>query len=198
MGGIDKQELLFGGERLGPRAARLLSGHFDEVIVVTGRPGLYEGGRLRFTRDLLAGRGPLGGIHAALKAASSEWVYVMACDMPRFSPDYEAFVRKRLLSVLGGPERGLSAPVAAVTRFGRHIEPFHAYYSRSLVPAIESLLGALPAGCREPSIRDLIEGLSCEWIQEEEARRFSPDWSLFANINEPGDLSGLEPASGAS
>ncbi|HET7839168.1 MAG TPA: molybdenum cofactor guanylyltransferase [Rectinemataceae bacterium] len=189
MGGVDKQEILVRGEGLGPRAARLLSEAFGEVIVVTARTELYPGRGIRCVGDLIAGRGPLGGIHAALSASSSEWLYVMACDMPRFSAEYAAFLRAKLESILDGPG---DPPLAAVTRFGAHIEPFHAYYSRALIPRLEGLLGTMRPGGAEPSVRDLLAGLACVWVPEAEARRLSPDWSLFANINSPADLESLE------
>ncbi len=189
MGGVDKQALRLSGEAMGPRGARLLSTAFGEVIVVTERPELYAGGGIRCVRDIIPGRGPLGGIHAALEASDSEWVYIMACDMPRFSPEYAAFIRRRIEAALAE----VRAPLAALTRFGRHVEPFHAYYSRALIPSIEGLLGPSLSGSREPSIRDLLEGLQCVWISESEARVFSADWGLFANVNRPPDLEGIAP-----
>lgn len=35
-----------------------------------------------FVFDVIEGRGPLGGLHTALYHAASEWVFVLACDLP--------------------------------------------------------------------------------------------------------------------
>ena len=81
--GRDKAVIVVAGETLLARAARTLSGVFDEVLVV-GReappPGLPP--HVRALADERPGLGPLGGIATALAAAGHEWVFVCACDMP--------------------------------------------------------------------------------------------------------------------
>jgi molybdopterin-guanine dinucleotide biosynthesis protein A len=119
--------------------------------------------------------------------------------MPAFSPGFAAYLRDRVeaaeasakaevSAVSAAPGRG-RGPLAALARFGAHFEPFHAFYHRGLIPRLESLFaGSSIAGARRPSFRDLFEGLPILYIPEEEARRFSPDWSLFFNINTHEDL----------
>jgi molybdenum cofactor guanylyltransferase len=198
MGGIDKQGISLGGEPLGRRGALSLESVFDEVLVVTPRPEIYRGLRVRCVEDRIPGRGPLSGIHAALAAASHDWVYVMACDMPFFSPEYEAFLRGRVAEAL---DRGLGSGKArlnaAAARYGPHVEPFHAYYSRAALPAVEELLRSSSEG-REPSVHALLQGLPCLWIPEAEVRAFSQDWSLFCNVNVPGELERIEALAAAT
>lgn len=40
-----------------------------------------------FVFDVIEGRGPLGGLHTALYHAASEWVFVLACDLPFVTAD---------------------------------------------------------------------------------------------------------------
>jgi molybdopterin-guanine dinucleotide biosynthesis protein A len=189
MGGFDKQGIDVDGEALGPRLASKLLRHFEEVIVVTQEPSLYEGRGLRCVPDAIPGKGPLSGIHAALLASNSDWCYVVACDMPRFNPEYAAYLVARTEKALGGLSGGLG-PSACVTCFGAHIEPFHALYSRSLLTSIERLLNGTErdASGRECSVMDLLRSEECVWIEEEEARFYTPDWDLFFNVNDPADL----------
>jgi len=189
MGGRDKQSLLFEGEALGRRAARLLLGRFGELVVVTRDDSPYAGLPCRCVRDIVPGKGPLSGIHAALEASSFEWVYIMACDMPNFSPAYADYLELRVSRAIDEADRGGAAPQACLTRLGPHLEPFHALYSRALAKPAGTLVSGSAAG-REPSVRDLLADRPRLLVEEAEARRFTPDWSLFRNINEPGDLSG--------
>jgi molybdopterin-guanine dinucleotide biosynthesis protein A len=181
MGGADKQSLLLGGEILGRRALRLLGQAFDELIVVTSRPDLYAGTGAACVADIVPGRGPASGIHAALSASRLEWVYVMGCDMPAFSA---AWAGRLVREAAGARASGENAPLAVYALFGNHMEPLHALYSKRLAPAFEHAFAAM----REPSIKSILEGLPRVEIPEAEARAYSPDWGLFANINTPEDL----------
>jgi len=199
---------------IGPALARQFGRFFAEILVLTKRPELYrefasqpagqeraEDGRprLRTLDDLRPGFGPLSGLHAALAGSSSEWIYLAACDMPAFSPAFATFLRDRIEAAEDfveaepdgaaiGAAKG-ERPLAALARFGSHFEPFHAYYHRGLIPRLETLFSrASTEGGRLPSFKDLFENLPVLFIAEDEARRFSPDWSLFFNINTPEDL----------
>jgi molybdopterin-guanine dinucleotide biosynthesis protein A len=176
--GLDKQTISLDGERLVERQLRALSAHFDELVVVTWHPELYPFPGLKLVADSLPGFGPLSGLHAALGASSSEWLFLVACDMPGFDPAYMEELRLRIILAR---DREVSACVAA---FREHIEPFHAFYSKALLPAIETLC----ASPDSPSIGRLLSGRCHLRVPEECTRRFSPDWSLFRNINTREEL----------
>jgi molybdopterin-guanine dinucleotide biosynthesis protein A len=72
---------------------------------------------------------------------------------------------------------------ACVTKHGDNIEPFHAFYNKNALAAIEKdILADL---C---SVKYLLKKINTIYIPEEEARRFTPDWSLFRNINTENDM----------
>ncbi len=194
---------------IGPALARRLGKEFEEILVLTKKPELYDGlafpptdregaddsrPRLTTLDDLRPGFGPLSGLHAALTASSSDWIYLVACDMPAFLPRFSDFLRGRIEAAEAaeaGPRgsAGIAAPLAALARFGSHFEPFHAFYHRGLIPRLESLFGrASGEEWRRPSFKELFEDLPVLFVSEEETRRFSPDWSLFFNINTPEEL----------
>lgn len=199
---------------IGPTLARRLGRVFEELFVLTKRPELYvklasqqagregtedEKPRLRTLDDLHPGFGPLSGLHAALVSSSSEWIYLAACDMPAFSPEFAIFLRDRIEAAedfvqarANGTNKGATngeRPLAALARFGSHFEPFHAYYHRGLIPHLETLFSrASTEGEHRPSFKELFEDLPVLFISEDEVRRFSPDWSLFFNINTPEEL----------
>ena len=138
---------------------------------------------MSFAVDRMPGFGPLSGLHAALSCAATEWVYLMACDMPYFSADWFGY----LLS--GAGEGGTFATVA---QSGRHIEPFHGLYSRELIPSLEAIFALEGGSARQFSFARLIGEAPHILVPEDVVRRFSPDWKLFYSVNSPRDLDALQ------
>lgn len=174
--GFDKQFIRMKGKLIVEYQVEALSKIFEEIIIVTNKPEEYQGFGCKLASDELPDFGPLGGIHAALKASQSEYSFFIACDMPFINPEYILFMKDRL-------NEADSRPQAIVTRFGNWIEPFNAYYSKSLLPVI---LKAYED--RELRISRMLEKSETLYIDETVARGFSPDWDMFANINTRKDL----------
>ena len=93
--------------------------------------------RMKFDKQLFHVREDL------LFEVKSEYVYVIACDMPRISLDYINSMAKRL---------SLFTFDACVTEKGGWIEPFHAFYGKGALPAIECGLLAGKSPMRELSV----------------------------------------------
>lgn len=174
--GFDKQCISLDGRLLVERQIQDLREVFDEIIVVTNKQQLYEGLGCSLVRDEIKDFGPLGGIHAGLKHSNSEYCYFVACDMPYINKDYILY----MLSMINIPASG---PAAVVTRFGKWLEPFNAVYSKRLIPVIER---AYKENNRR--ISSVLKETQVHYIEEAIARGFSPDWSMFTNINTQEDL----------
>ncbi len=169
--GFDKQLLQIREQRLICALLPKLRQCFDDILIVTNRAELYEGMAVRVTQDIIPGKGPMSGIHAGLKAATSEYVYVMACDMPRFDPTYARELQQRITTHPKNID-------ACVTQKGDWIEPFHAFYGQGALSMLEEDLLA-----DKTSVFYLLKKLSVLYVPEQEARTFTPDWSLFCNLN---------------
>jgi molybdopterin-guanine dinucleotide biosynthesis protein A len=167
--GFDKQHLQIKNRYLLRLHGEVLARAFDQLIVVTNTPELYRDTPFTVVSDEIRGGGPLSGIHVGLKAAASRYVYLLACDMPNVNLDYVAHMQRQL------QDRAASA---CVTRFGDWIEPFNAFYSRDLLPDIEAYLAS-----GEKSLFQFLRSENTLYIAEQEARRFSPDWKMFLNLN---------------
>lgn len=171
--GFDKQLLKIDERRLMDNLAQKLSKEFEEIIIVTNRPELYIGLSHIITMDILKEKGPLGGIHAGLKISSSHYAFVVACDMPNINMEYVRFMKsKTKLDSMG-----------CVTKFGEWIEPFSSFYSVEMIQHIEKYLAT-----NRRSINGLIDDFHITCIEEKEARRFSPSWDMFLNLNTKEDL----------
>ncbi|MFA5524309.1 MAG: molybdenum cofactor guanylyltransferase [Tissierellales bacterium] len=172
--GFDKQLLKINERRLMDSLISKLKHEFSEIIIVTNKPEYYQGLGDKITSDIIVGKGPLSGIHAGLSLASNEISYFIACDMPNINLDYIRYMKESIRNI---------STSACITRFGSWIEPFNAFYSIKLKGEIEKHLFN---GNR--SINSLLEKVEVCYINEEDARRFSPNWDMFLNLNTKEEL----------
>ncbi|MCX7026309.1 MAG: molybdenum cofactor guanylyltransferase [Spirochaetes bacterium] len=186
-GGRDKQELLFDGEMLGRRVARMALALGAPVIVAGSNPRPYTGMDLRLVGDARPGFGPLSGLHAALEAASTPWVYLMACDMPYME---ETWLDRLLELAAAGEGQGVTA--IAAERGGK-IEPFHALYSRPLLPELDELFDGPRLDLRRYSITSFMREGQGLIVPEESAGLSCPGWAIFRGINDAEELAALSP-----
>jgi molybdenum cofactor guanylyltransferase len=183
-GGNDKQELLFEGEMLGRRVARQALSFGSPLIVVGSNPRPYAGLELLLVGDKHPGFGPLSGLHAALDASSTPWIYLLACDMP--------FMEAAWLDCLLGLAAGEGADANAIVaeRQGK-IEPFHALYARSLLPRLDEFFDGPRLDPRRYSPAALIRETKGFLVPEKTVLRCSPDWNIFRGINDAEELRAL-------
>ena len=167
--GSDKALLPHHGGRFIEAIHRRMEEMFDEVIVATGEPGRYDFLPCRRVADLYPGMGALGGIHAALRASTSEKVFVVACDMPHIAPD----LIRHLCS--------LAEEVDVVVPEGAGgLEPLHAVYRKGVLPAVEDALR--DGQCRVVSFFDRVR---VRRVSLAEVERIDRDLCAFRNINTP-------------
>jgi molybdopterin-guanine dinucleotide biosynthesis protein A len=164
--GRDKALLAWGGRTLLEHVAGLVREAVGNVTVV-GPPSRYAGLGLRVIPDVVAGRGPLGGLYTALRDAAAERVLIAACDMPYLTPE----LLRQLAATAGD---------AVVTDSGR-LHPLCAVYHRKLLPLVE---GAIRAGALR--MHDLLAAAA--------VRRVAADPAVVANLNTPQDLVAQEGA----
>jgi len=180
MAGVPKGLLRVAGVPIAARSLALFREMFDAALVVANDPAPYADLGAPVVPDALVGRGAPGGLHAALSAAKTDWVFGAGCDMPFLDGDAIAFLAARR----GGAD-------AVLVRFRGRLEPLHAFWSRRCLPALERLLRE-----GEPSLRDLAAAVGARIVEEEEWRAVDPDGRAFENANAPEDVRrlGLEPA----
>lgn len=168
--GFDKQLLTVQRKSLQQLTIARLRRHFPDIIMVTNTPELYQGmDSVRTCSDIYPGLGPLGGIHAALHAARSQYVYVIACDMPCINHEYIEYMRHQLMR---------TDKQACVTQRGNWYEPFNAFYSTASLPVMENDLSE-----GKSSMFYFLKKIDILAIEEAQAQKFSPDMSMFVNLN---------------
>jgi molybdopterin-guanine dinucleotide biosynthesis protein A len=119
--------------------------------------------------DMIPGRGPLGGIHAALSATSTDLNLILAVDLP--------FLRPELLLYLFDRARGSGATVT-VPRAGGHLHPLCAVYRRTFRDRAEDALGA-----GRNKIDPLFQPADTLLVEEADLVKLSFPATMFDNLN---------------
>jgi len=176
--GSDKALLrLATGETLLDRAVAALRPAADSVLLVgpaTKYSGLWRG---ETVEDIYVERGPLGGIHAALRHSATELNFVLAVDLPH--------VTRALIEYLVDQATASDALVA-VARVDDKLHPLCAVYRRGFADVAEKAL----ARGENAVHRAIVQG-SVRILTEEELRKAGFGAGLFANVNTPEEFERL-------
>jgi molybdopterin-guanine dinucleotide biosynthesis protein A len=141
-------------------------------MIVGGDAAAYGRFGVPVEADRSPGRGPLGGIHAALRASRFPHVFCIACDMPLADPA----VIRHLCSL--AQDHDVVVPWTA-----HGLEPLHAVYARDCIPHLERMLqsGRLRVDALYAAVR-------VRRVGEEELRMLDPTLRGFLNVNTPEEL----------
>jgi molybdopterin-guanine dinucleotide biosynthesis protein A len=125
--------------------------------------------------DIFPGCGPLGGIHAALRASRTELNLILAVDVPFVSPALLQYLIKR-------SRDSRSATVTVAQTAGRW-QPLCAVYRREFADDAEQ---ALRTGCYK--IDALFDSAHTQVIAENELENAGFSSKVFRNLNTPEEL----------
>ena len=174
-GGRVKALLEVGGRPIIEKSTELLSHLFSEIVIVTNTPHLFAHIRgYRITGDIYRGVGPLGGLHAAMKATEADALFLVAGDMPFLS----AALVKQLIESWKG-----SACEALIPSHSGNIEPLHAIYATSLLERLEEFISSQ----KRYAIRDFLTLVQTEYIEMDIGNQ-----NPFVNINSPDDMEAIK------
>ena len=177
-GGIAKHALVVDGATILERQRAVLGPRVAEVLI----SGALDVPGLRTVHDVVVGVGPLAGIAAGLAAATTEWLLVVACDMP----DLHGGLVDLLLARAGERDGRVAAADAVGLRIGGLPEPL--LCALRVAPARAAIDAMLAAGRYKASRLLTDEGLRVSWIEEAAVRQVDPELRGLRNINEPADL----------
>jgi molybdopterin-guanine dinucleotide biosynthesis protein A len=172
--GIIKTRILIDGKTIISRIIDTISEIFDEIIIVTNNPEEFsEFSNYKIITDQFLNKGPLGGIHSALKASEKEAMFVFAGDMPLL--DKEFIIRQIDYYCLNKCE-------VLIPQISKYIEPLHGIYSKSLISVLEKYLIAH----HDCAVREFLKKVNACYLQFEESEKTR---RAFININTAYDVS---------
>ncbi len=171
--GKDKSFLLVDGQPLVARVVEKLSLLSDDLVVVTNNPVRYEPLALpaRLVPDERRGEGSLMGLYSGLKAARHSQVLAVACDMPFLSLP----LLRYMLPLAEGHD-------VVIPRVRGYLEPLHAVYSTTCLPAMARLLAE-----GQHQIIAFFHEVQVRYVEEDEVDRYDPHHLSFINVNTPED-----------
>ena len=172
--GQNKAQLQLGSETVLARIVGQLSAAVDSVTLVGSRED-HEGVFLPNVADVHEKWGALGGIHAALSAARTDWILVIACDLPFATRDLferlKSFVDEAFDAIVPMQSDGRPQPVCAL------------YRRESCLPEIEKLIHA-----GEHTPRALLANVRTRYVQFAELGDLPHAENFFMNLNTPEDF----------
>jgi molybdopterin-guanine dinucleotide biosynthesis protein A len=142
------------------------------VVIAQDSPPLQA--NVTVIRDLVPDCGSLGGLYTGLRQATTDHVFVVACDMPFLNPEavrYVSSLKQEADIVMAERANGL--------------QPMHAVYSRRCLPVLEEMVRT-----HHLKIQDIVAhpSLKVRLITMAELSRIDPEGRSFLNVNTPADL----------
>jgi len=171
--GADKAFVEFQGRTLLARSLELARSVSADVRIVGSRDkfALFA----PVVEDEFRDCGPLGGIHAALRASQADINLILAVDMP--------FLSRAFLEYLIEQARGAPDAIVVVPRCDGGSQPLCAIYRREFAAAAEN---ALRAG--QNKIDLLFEMVHTRVITQSELESAGFTSNMFRNLNTPEEL----------
>jgi molybdopterin-guanine dinucleotide biosynthesis protein A len=171
--GREKGLVLYKGKPLIQYSIDILKGNCSQILISSNTKS-YEFTGYPLVPDEVKGIGPVGGIHACLKASKTDHNIILACDMPFISDAYLQFLIDHH-----------SDSMVAVPWFGKDkYEPVSAYYHKDFSDVLAAYISLgnykLPEIFNKTPVKKLsVEGQ--DFYHEK----------LFYNINSIEDLTNI-------
>ena len=185
--GQDKAWLMLDGRPLVMRVIDRVLPLVDEVIVSTNQPDAFDAWLpdlpvpAHTVADRYPGAGPLAGLHAGLLAARCDLVLALATDMPFVNPTLIRY----LADLATDADVDAVVPQIPSPETGQiGLEPLHAIYRRTCLPAIERCLET-----DQRRVVNLLDQVRVRVVTPDEIRPHDPRFRSFANVNTPQDWS---------
>lgn len=147
----------------------------DQVYVVTPWPERYQNllPACRFIQEVPPAHGPLVGFAQGLAQVETDWVLLLACDLPRLQVEV-------LQDWAGGLDSVKNEVIALLTHHPKGWNPLCGFYRRSCLPALTDFINQ--------------GGRSFQhWLGQHPVQALPlPDAQMLFNCNTPADLALLE------
>ncbi len=195
MKGHDKAFLKINHEPLIKKQLKILRKFFKKIIIVTNSPSKYNGLKginpirntefsdedniisngIRVISDVIPHLGPLGGIYSGLRASSSFYNFVVACDMP--------FINEKLVKYM---IKNIKNFDIFIPKIDNKFHPLCGIYSKNCIPIIEYRLTQ-----DWLKVSDIFSKLKAKFISKKKLQSFDKDLLCLENINTLQDFKNI-------
>jgi molybdopterin-guanine dinucleotide biosynthesis protein A len=170
--GTDKSFVPLLGKPMVEHVLDSVEGLGEQEIIITNKPDDYAYLGLPMYGDIYHDKGPLGGFHSALTHAATQYILVVACDMPWLNRDLLEY----MISIRETAD-------IIVPRWEKYPEPLHAVYSHNCLAPITANLEADIL-----KITAFFGKVSTHFLDQKTIAQYDTHGQSFNNVNTPEDL----------
>jgi molybdopterin-guanine dinucleotide biosynthesis protein A len=173
LSGKNKAFIEINGQKIIENTYTIFKRLFQEVILVTNKPELYQQWDFKIVSDIFQVRSSMTGLHAGLYHAKYPFAFAVACDSPFLN---EGLIETVLAQVT-------DATYVVVPKMARGYEPLCAVYSKKCLVELETCI--LNKNYR---ILEIFDKGPTTLLSETILRKSDPHLLSFFNINTPEDM----------
>lgn len=148
---------------------------FDETIIISNEPHLYDDLGLEVYVDIYPHMGPVSGIHSGLSHARHDQIFILGCDMPFINMALVEY----MFTQLGNYD-------SVVPEIDTYLQPLSAVYSNKCLPVLTNCL----ENDKVKLIR-IFEELNALALNRDVLANFGKVEEVFLNVN---DVQALDKA----
>jgi molybdopterin-guanine dinucleotide biosynthesis protein A len=141
---------------------------FDEIIIISNEPELYQELGPAVYTDIYPRMGPVSGIHAGLCHARHDQVFILGCDVPFMNMEMVEY----MFSQLGDYD-------SVVPEIDTYLQPLSAVYSKKCLPVLTKCLEN-----NKVKLIRIFEELNPLILNRNELEKFGVVEELFLNVND--------------
>ena len=173
LSGRNKAFIEINGKKIIENTYTIFKRLFQEVILVTNKPELYQQWDFKIVSDIFQVRSSMTGLHSGLYHASFPFAFAVACDSP--------FLNQGLIETV--LSHVTDKTYVVVPKMARGYEPLCAVYSKKCLSAIEDCIQN-----ENYRIIEIFDKGPTTRISETILRESDPHLLSFFNINTPHDM----------
>ena len=148
--------------------------NFNKIYISVDNKEKYKNLNYELIEDEFEGIGPIGGIYSALKVMSEDYVFVIACDMPK--------IKKKLTEVLLSNIEQDDRCMVFKDDAGR-IYPLGGIYSKKSLQIVKEMIDN-----KDYKLQNLVKRLHGKILSISE---YNLDDEMFINVNNPEEYKNL-------
>lgn len=127
--GTNKALLKIDDQTIIEKVIDLMKEIFDEVVISTNEPELYDNINTPKIRDRFPGFGPLAGIHSTLTELQTNKIFITTCDLP--------FINRALINFLLNID---TDEMIVVPKAENKVQYHCGIYDKKILPLLEKIL----------------------------------------------------------
>jgi len=170
--GSDKALFEYKGQPLISHVHNTLKEVFDDIVIIGGSKAKYGFLGLEIYEDIIPELGPIGGLYTAFSTLKTQYIFVIACDMPFVTPD--------LIKIIIDKKNNYDI---VIPQKGDYTEPLCAIYKESCKTHIKDMIDQ-----NNLKIKSFFNKMKVHEINQKEISDLGNWQTFFHNINYLEDI----------